>query len=158
MLSELEAAQNMMKFSHRQIKNVLEGLDEEGLNWVPEGVDAVNSIYGLIMHIASSQVAFMGRLAKEDLHLEIPQLGEGGSVFQVHGNSAESAGAVLRQAAELTNGVFERVTPEMLEAEATLPGGGKGNGHSWVQLMVMHTGEHVGHLSLTSQLYRCRQK
>lgn len=63
MLPELEAAQNMLKYLHHHAKQELEGLDEEGLNWTPPGVDAVNSIYGLALHIASSQVSFATGLA-----------------------------------------------------------------------------------------------
>jgi hypothetical protein len=154
MLPELEAAQNMLKYLHHHAKQELEGLDEEGLNWTPPGVDAVNSIYGLALHIASSQVSFAAALIGERLKLEIPDLEKGGNLFQLHGNSAEQARTLLRQAAEITNQAFEKVTPEHLAAAAALPGGGKGNGHSWVQLMVMHAGEHVGHMSLTRQLYQ----
>ena len=68
----------------------------------------------------------------------------------------EQAKTILRQAAELTNAVFENLTAEQLDVETTLPGGAKGTGHSWVQLMLMHTGEHMGHMSLTRQLYQSR--
>lgn len=156
MLSELEAAQNMLKYLYHHAKKDLEGLDEEGLNWVPEGVEVVNSIYGLALHIASTQVAFVGALVGEKIKLEVPNLAEVGNVFKIRGSSAEQAKDLLRQAAEITNQVFAKVTPDHLEAVTTLPGGGKGNGHSWVQLMLMHTGEHVGHMSLTRQLYEAR--
>ncbi len=153
MLPELETAQNLLKFLHHQAKNQLKGLDKEGLNWTPPGVEATNSIYGLAVHIAWSQVAFAAAVAKEKLRLEVAGLDEGGSVFKLNGTSAEEAIALLRQAAETTNQVFEKLTEEHLTAETTLPGGGKGHGRSWVQLMIMHSGEHVGHMSLTRQLY-----
>jgi uncharacterized damage-inducible protein DinB len=158
MLPELEAAQGLLKYVHYQIKTQLEGLDEEALNWVPEGVEKVNSIYGLAMHIATSQVAFAGAVAKEKLNLEIPGLEKDGSVFKVHGASVDQAKALLRQAAEITNQIFEKLTPEQLEAETTLPGGGKGTGRSWICLMLTHGGEHVGHMSLTRQLYQHQKK
>lgn len=157
MLAELEAAQGLLKYLHHHVKIELEGLDEAGLNWVPAGVAATNSLYGLTLHIATSQVAFAGALAHQKLRLDIPGLAEVETVFQLRGTSVEQTKTILRQAAELTNEVFENVTLEQLDAETTLPGGGKGTGHSWVQLMVMHTGEHMGHMSLTRQLYQSRQ-
>ncbi len=154
MLTELAAAQGLMKYLHHQVKNQLDGLDETALNWTPEGVEGVNSIYGLALHIASTQVAFAAAVAHEKIRLEIPEFTKGSDILQLRGESAEQAKGYLRQAAEITNRIFENLTPEQLEAEAVLPGGGKGTGHSWIQLMLMHTGEHLGHISLTRQLYQ----
>lgn len=158
MLPELAAAQGMLKYLHHRVKTDLQDLDAEGLNWTPPGVDETNSIYGLALHIASTQVAFAGALVGEPLRLDIPELtGEGrkahAKVLKSVGDTADTAISYLRQAAQITNEVFERVTPEMLEREAILPGGSKGIGHNWVQLMMMHGGEHIGHMGLTRQLY-----
>ena len=76
MLPELIAAQGLLKYLHHHIKTELEGLDETGLNWVPEGVEATNSLYGLTLHIATTQVAFAGALAHQKLRLDIPGLEE----------------------------------------------------------------------------------
>ncbi len=154
MLPELEATQNMLKYVHHQAKSQLEGLDETGLNWVPEGVEAVNSIYGLALHIASSQVTFASMLAGEKFRLEIPELEKGSDALKLHGTSPDRARDLLRQAAQITNQVFEQLTEERLAAETTLPGGGKSNNHGWVVLMVSHAAEHEGHMALTRQLYQ----
>ncbi len=157
MLAELEAAQGMLKYLNHHIKAELEGLDETGLNWVPEGVEATNSIYGLALHIAYSQVAFANALDGIKRRLSgLDKLKESAGVsdvFKMRGTSVESAKALLKEAAGIVNEVFSSLTSEQLEVPATLPGGGSGTGHSWVQLLIMHTGEHVGHMSLTRQLY-----
>ena len=158
MLAELEAAQSLMKYLHYHAKLELDGLDENGLNWTPEGVEEVNSIYGLALHIASSQVAFAAMLAGEKLRLELPELEKDGNIFKVQGASSERARDLLRQAALLTNEVFEKVTQERLDQETTLPGGAKSTNHGWVALMLSHTGEHVGHMALTRQLYKISLK
>jgi len=152
MLAELEAAQGLLKYLHHQAKTHLEGLDEAGLNWRPEGVSATNSIYGLTLHIASSQVAFASMLAGEKLELELDELEKAGDMLKIQGTSAERAKNLLRQAAQITNQVFEKLTPERLAAETILPGGGKSNNHSWVLLMLSHSAEHLGHMALTRQL------
>lgn len=161
MLPELEAAQAILKYLHHHAKTELQGLDAEGLNWTPPGVAETNSLYGLAMHIASTQVAFAGALVHERLNLAVPESEEDpktfGKFLKNTGETADTVIAYLRQAAQITNEVFERVTPEMLERTATLPGGSKGVGHNWVQLMLMHAGEHVGHMSLTRQLYQSQQ-
>lgn len=159
MLPELLAVQGMMKYLHHHAKAELEGLDEEGLNWTPPGVEAVNSIYGLALHIAETQVIFAGMTIGQKLRLDIPELAQsnGTKALQVRGDSVDSVRALLRQAAELTNQAFEQATPEQLDKETTLPGGGKATCHSWPVIMVSHTAEHVGHMSLTRQLYNAQR-
>jgi uncharacterized damage-inducible protein DinB len=153
MLPELEAAQTLLKYSYSHAKKDLEGLDEAGLNWVPQGIAAVNSLYGLALHIATSQVAFAAALAGEKIQLELPELEKGADIFKLHGATAERAINLLRQATQITNQVFEKLTSEQLDAETSLPGGVKSNKHGWVMLLVSHTAEHVAHMALTRQLY-----
>lgn len=157
MLPELEATQVLLKYFYHHAKQELEGLDEAGLNWVPAGVDAVNSIYGLALHIASSQIAFASALSGEKLRLELPELEKGADIFKLHGASVDRAKDVLRQAAQIINQVFEKLSPERLDVETTLPGDIKSNNHAWVLLMVSHTAEHVGHMALTRQYYDAQQ-
>lgn len=152
MLPELEAAQGLLKYLHHQVKTQLEGLDEAGLNWQPTGVEKVNSIYALALHIASSQVAFAAMLAGEKLELELDEAEKGSDMLRLAGTSAERAKNLLRQAAQLTNEVFEKLTLERLALDTILPGGGKSNNHSWVLLMISHAAEHAGHMALTRQL------
>ena len=158
MLPELEAIKRMLQYSHHHINAALEELDEEGLNWVPTGVEATNSVYALALHIAWTQVAFAGAMLGERLRLEIPELEKGSTGLNLRGTSAERAKELLRKAAEVSNEAFEKATPEHLVAEATLPGGGKGTGRSYAVLMVSHTAEHVGHMELTRQLYLAQHK
>jgi hypothetical protein len=158
MLSELATAQGMLKYLYVHVKEHLEALDETGLNWTPPGIEATNSVYGLALHIAQTQVLFASKLSGQKLRLDIPELEKDGSALKLHGISPEQAVSLLRQAAAIVNEVFEAATPEQLEIPTTLPGGSASIGHSWAHLLIMHTAEHYGHIALTHQLYQQYQQ
>lgn len=123
------------------------------MNWTPQGVEKVNSVYGLALHIASSQVAIAAMSAGVEAKLDIPELEEGNYPLKAVGSSADRALELLRKAAEMTNEIFEQVSAEQLEAEITMPGGTKRSARFGFMLLISHAAEHVGHMSLTKQLY-----
>jgi DinB superfamily len=153
MLPELEAIQNILKYNHHQIKQVLAGLDEEGLNWTPAGVDKVNSVYGLVLHCASAQVMFLALAAGQDVKLDIPELVEGDHPLKAVCVSADRAIELLRQSAQMSNELFEKFTPEILDHEVNMLGGGMRPARFLLPIMVAHGAEHIGHMALTKQLY-----
>jgi DinB superfamily len=153
MLPELEAVQGLLKYVHHQAKDQLKGLDEEGLNWTPAGVAEVNSIFGLTVHVATSQVAMCAAAVGVDVKLDVPELEAEHNGLKAVGTSAERAIELLRLAAEKTNEMFEQITAETLDREIGMPGGGKRPARYLIQVLLSHASEHVGHMSLTKQLY-----
>ncbi|HEX2914940.1 MAG TPA: DinB family protein [Chloroflexia bacterium] len=153
MLAELQGVQETLDGLTAQVKKQLEGLDENGLNWVPAGEEEVNSLYATTLHIALAQIAVAGRAINQRLPVNAPEVEEASSVFKVRGVSADRAYELLDEATLLVRDVLNRLTPEILDETRVSRSGESHTARWWILHLIEHTANHLGHMELTRQLY-----
>jgi hypothetical protein len=153
MLPELQGALDIVSFAIQSIKKQLEGLDRDGLNFVPEVEGEANSIYTTILHTVSSYTFILYRLAGKKVRLEGPEFADGVDLFKIQGDSAERLIELLDQAEQLLRENLEDVTEERLNETFQSQNGLTRQIRFFVMLMAHHGSNHLGHIELTRQLY-----
>lgn len=157
MLPELQGVWEILNDLHADIKKQLQGLDAAGLNWVPEGEEEVNSLYGIVVHVAAAEMSLAGRSLGERLLPDLPELKTDESIFKSQATSTGRAYELLDQAVGITKGVLERLTPELLGEQRVSPREGSiRSARYWIYHTLDHAATHLGHMELTRQLYLSR--
>jgi len=138
---------------HDQVREEIEGLDDAGLNWSP--IPGANSIATLVTHVVGSEAETLrcvaGVAAARDRDGEF--VGTPRSVAEIRSE--------LHAADELIAALRSEIGGPRLEAMLalpTLPADERRSGLTWLVGNYGHAREHVGHMQLTSQLYRAHSE
>jgi len=133
---------------HDQVRWEIEGLDDDGLNWVPDA--GANAVATIVTHIVGSEAETLRCVA---------------GVTGVRDRASEFVGSrryradilgELRTADALIENVRSEIDAHRLQtvlALPTLPPEERRTGLTWLVGNYGHAREHVGHIQLTKQLY-----
>jgi uncharacterized damage-inducible protein DinB len=133
-----------------QVKNLLEGLPREALDWRPvegEGELATNSLTAMVVHLAGSETFWMkeiigGKKIIRDRDAEF--LTKGLSPFELRSK--------IEEGAKVTAEVLSALTEEKLEELRKWRD--RSVSVRWCILHVVeHFAQHLGHMQLTRQLW-----
>jgi hypothetical protein len=134
---------------HRELRDELEGLDDDALNWVP--VPGANSIATIVTHLVGSEAETLrcaaGIACERDRDAE----------FVASMMTREDLLVLLDSADDLTVELSSRIDGGRLAAEfplATMPADDVRSGLAWLIGNYGHAKEHVGQIQLTKQLHR----
>lgn len=134
---------------HDEIRDEIDGLDDAGLNWTPG--PGTNSVATIITHIVGSEAETLRSVAGI-----VDQRDRDAEFRHPWQTMAEVAGA-LEQADCLIAVAGPKVDGDRLSDRLslpTLPPHEQRSGLTWLVGNYGHAREHVGHIQLTTQLYR----
>ena len=133
-----------------QVKNLLEGLPQEALDWRPvegEGELATNSLTAMVVHLAGSETFWMkeiigGKKIVRDREAE----------FVTQGLSLSELRAKIEAVAKVTAEILSALTEKQLEELRKWRD--RSVSVRWCILHVVeHIAQHLGHMQLTRQLW-----
>ncbi len=155
MIREIQGYLTTLNELQDQMKSLLEGLPQEALDWRPiqgEGELATNSLGAIAAHVAGSETFFM----KEVIGRQPIQRDREGE-FATRGANVPALKARLDAAAKAAEEVLSPLNEGQLEEDRKFRD--RSVKVRWAILRVIgHTGEHVGHMQLTRQLWLARSK
>jgi hypothetical protein len=133
---------------HRAIKQALDEMSPEALDWVP-GPD-MNCMCVLVVHLAGAERYWVG-----DVVWGEPSFRDREAEFRVRGLSAESLKQRILDAETYERLAFEAMSPAELEQERTSPRDGKKYTVAWALAHALeHTAIHVGHIQILHQMWK----
>ncbi len=133
---------------HTEIEKSLAGLPAEALDWMPG--PEINSLTVLVVHLTGAERYWVGDVAMGD-----PSNRVRAAEFKTAGLPAEALVARLRGAEGYIREALGKLSLADLEAVRSHPRDGRQLSVAWCLLHVLeHTGTHMGHVELTSQLWR----
>jgi hypothetical protein len=137
---------------HDQVREEIEGLDDVGVNWSPG--PGANSIATIVTHMVGSEAETMRCVAgvpcTRDREGEFSRGKRGVGEVVDELRSADELIAVLRPQI----GSQRLRTVMTLPSLDSLPAVERRSGLTWLVGNYGHAREHVGHIQLTTQLYR----
>ena len=155
MLKEIQGYLTILSELQAQVKNLLEGLPQEALDWRPvqgKGELATNSLAAIVAHLAGSETYWMKEIIGRQ-----PIRRDREAEFVTQGVNISDLKAKLDTAARNAEEVISPLTESQLEE------GRKFRDRPvtirWSILHVIeHTAQHVGHMQLTRQLWLARSQ
>ncbi len=127
------------------LRQAVDGLDGEALNWRPVG-DESSSVYVLVSHMmgmAKGMCAIArGEQPERDRAAE----------FAATGISSQTLLALIDETQAQVEQSLQTMTEEMLTGTRAFAGA-ESTGGGMLVLMTRHLGEHLGHVTLTRQLW-----
>jgi hypothetical protein len=139
----------LFRHIHRQLRDELDDLDDDALNWVP--VPGANSIATIITHLVGSEAETLrciaGVACQRDRDTE----------FVALMRTRQDLLVLVDRADDLTVELAPRIGAGRLAAVfalPTMPADDLRSGLAWLIGNYGHAREHVGHIQLTKQLYQ----
>jgi len=151
MTTEDEAYIERLDYLLNEVKNVIQGMSQVELNWTPLATDT-NSPCVLATHIAGSVGFWVHQVVGGiDVHRDRD------AEFVAKAASAAELEALLDRAAQTTRNVLQNLSGDDLsQTKDVRPGQPPMSLRGAVLRSISHLGEHLGHLTLTKQLYAAR--
>ena len=145
-----DATREMLHWQHANLRNVVNSLSAEALNWAP--VPEANSIAALVFHTIGAETELVAAAAGTLLDHD------GTAFFQYEATSAEQLVTLIDRMEQDVDGYLEQLREDHL-ARRSIRRGWTESGAWWLLHAVGHTREHVGQAQLTRQLweYQARQ-
>jgi uncharacterized damage-inducible protein DinB len=135
---------------HYRIAVALEGLPQQGIDWVPG--EEMNSIGVLVTHIAGAERYWIGDVVAGDESSRVRA-----TEFETTGMDRESLLARLDEVLAHSRGVLAGLHEEQLTEERASPRVEERFTLAWSLLHALkHTAEHVGQVEMTRQLWEQR--
>ena len=136
---------DQFKFVADDLRRTLDGVEGEALNWRPVG-DESSSVYMLTTHMMGMAMGMCaiatGKTPQRDRAAE----------FAAVGTDAAPLLKLIDDAQQAVEQSLSELTEEMLgETRAFM--GGENTAGGLLVLMARHLGEHLGHVTLTRQLW-----
>lgn len=148
MPSTISTVAELYGLVHKQMRESVEGLDDEALNWSPG--PEMNSIAVLVVHTLGSELDTLnlvrGVSADRDRDAE----------FTVASATRDELVALIDRADVLLAEHAGEITEDDLAATCDRPGRAPQVGLYWLLFNYGHAREHLGHLHMTAQLWRAR--
>lgn len=135
---------------HDAIKEAIEGLPQEALDWSPG--PEMNSLAVLIAHTAGSQRYWIGDVVAQDFSAR-----DRDAEFKTKGATAEQLIERLDAVLAHSLAVVERLAPGDLSTVCVAPDGRRFQA-SWALFHALaHTSTHVGHVQITRQMWEIKK-
>lgn len=144
-----ENAREILSEQKSSMREIVSGLGDEGLNWLPAGNDETNSIAQMLSHALEAERF----LAATAVDASIDRNRE--AQFKVSGVSESDLLATIDQTEAMVNGFLGQLTADHLSKEIARPGRSRTGGW-WLLHAIEHSREHIGQAYLTRQLYEGR--
>lgn len=143
-----EGMRRIFHDQHKQWREVVAGLDADGLNWKP-GKDT-NSLAVLVAHTCDAERFLMNisRGAVIDRDRE--------AKFRVVANGVDELLRLIDDTEAETDDCIERLNEDLLISDHTDPSGRTHTGLWWAMHALEHSTEHIGQALLTRQMYEQR--
>lgn len=148
MIPEVKGYLDTMDGLRRAMRQVIEGMDAQGLNWNPLPGEA-NSLYAIVAHVCASEPALIHRRITGQ-----PSVGGQDNPFAARGDSPQELSDRLAQVEQTTRSLMEGLTDKDLD-RAIDPGGGRParTVREWIHTNLRHQALHLGHMEITKQMY-----
>lgn len=148
MASILSTVGELFGSVHQNLRELVESVDEEGLNWSPG--PEMNSIAVLVVHTVGSEL--------DTFHLVGGTTGDRDrdAEFALSGATKADLLAALDRADAQVAQYTGTISDDDLEATRERPGRDPQTGLHWLLNNYGHAREHLGHASLTAQLWKAR--
>lgn len=137
-----EAARTMLQWQHRNLRNLVNSLDADALNWTP--VPAANSIAATVVHTLDAERELVAAAAGTVIEHD------GTERFGFVATSAEELLAMIDHTEQEIDGYLDRLRVDHLGRDITRRGWTE-SGAWWLLHAVGHTREHVGQAQVTRQ-------
>lgn len=149
MNSEVKGYLDTMDGLRRAMRQVIEGMDAQGLNWNPLPGEA-NSLYAIVAHVCATEPALIHRRITGQ-----PPAGGQDNPFAARGDSPQELIDRLVQLEQTTRSLIEGLTDKDLD-RAIEQGGGRPARtlREWISTNLRHQALHLGHMEITKQLYQ----
>jgi uncharacterized damage-inducible protein DinB len=148
-----EGLKQILQDQHATMREVIEGLDVDALNWVPG--PEMNSITVLFTHLMGAENSMTATLMGETVNRNRD------AEFQTQTPDAETLRRRIDEVEGAVLGRVDRLTLESL-AEMHSPANDRLNrrhlGSWWIFHAIEHNREHIGQALITRQLYEQRQQ
>jgi uncharacterized damage-inducible protein DinB len=142
-----EAYLERLEWLHAEIKQSVQGLPQEALDWSPG--KEMNSMAVLVTHLAGAERYWIGDVAAGE-----PSGRDREAEFRVRGLPRSALEERLQQANQYARQTLERFSLEDLQALRISPRDGEEINVAWCLLhAIQHTGMHLGHIQLNRQLW-----
>jgi uncharacterized damage-inducible protein DinB len=151
MTSFRQGMKTVLAESHQEMRQVIEGLDADALNWVPG--PEMNSIAVLITHSLGAEHSLLTTALGDPVDRDRD------AEFRARASSAEELNALIDRIDHLMPELIDRLAPEDLEQERSRPNDRLGRtkpGMWWLLHAVEHNREHLGQMFMTRQMYEQR--
>jgi len=148
-----ESIRQVLSEQKTAMRAIVDGLSDEGLNWLPGGNDETNSIAQMLSHALEAERF----LAATSIDATVDRSRE--AQFQIENVSATDVLVTIDQSEQIVNGFLDQLTAEHLGQEVsrgTALGSRSHNGSWWLLHAIEHSNEHIGQASLTRQLFEGR--
>jgi uncharacterized damage-inducible protein DinB len=155
MLQEIQDCLTELDDLRTQVKDLLEGMPQEALDWRPiqgEGDLATNSLCVIAAHLAGSETFWSGELIGG---MKIDR--DRDSEFKTTGISASELKGRMDKSGRLTREILSSLTDKQLEEKRNWRD--RSVNVRWCILhLITHFAQHIGHMQLTRQLWLARGK
>jgi uncharacterized damage-inducible protein DinB len=147
-----EAYIERMEKLHNQIKQAIQGLPLEALDWVPG--PEMNSLSVLIVHTTGSERYWIG-----DVALEEASGRDRDAEFRAHGLDGDALKARLDSSLVYARDALSRLPENNLALERFSTAWGESVTIVWALLHALeHLGIHLGHIQMVRQLWDQKSK
>ena len=138
---------NLLQDCHKGIREALEGLPSEALDWIP-GQD-MNSISVLVFHTTGSVRFWIGDIAAQE-----PSNRDRDAEFRAHNVGMDVLKKRLADNLEYARYALDKMSLQVLETTRTRPSDGREYTMAWALLHALeHATSHLGHIQMTRQLW-----
>ena len=153
MAGEAQAYLERLDYLRGEIKNTIHEMTQEELNWAPLEKDT-NSAWVLAVHAAGTESFWIHQMVGGiDAHRNRD------AEFNASGQSVAELETLLDKTAKVTHDTLQSLSSD--ELAQTKESGSEGDSVSFrysILHTIEHLGQHLGHLTLTKQLYTGRNK
>ena len=145
---EIKVYLDTMDGLRKAMRQLVEGVDAQGLNWNPLPGEA-NSLYAIVAHMCASEPALIHRRITGQ-----PMEGGHQDAFAARGDDPQELFSLLDQVEKTIHSLMEGLTAEDMD-RAIDPGGGRPSRtlREWINTHLRHQALHLGHMEITKQLY-----
>ncbi len=133
---------------HEEIRNDLNSLPPEALDWIPG--HEMNSVSVIIVHLTGAERFLIGDVIMQD-----PSNRNRDGEFLVKGMTKVDLNRRLNETESYTMAALEKLNLTALETKRMHPRRGEEVSVAWAILHALdHVATHVGHINLTTQLWQ----
>ncbi|MBI4310764.1 MAG: DUF664 domain-containing protein [Chloroflexi bacterium] len=153
MPTEAEACIERLDYLRGEAKKEIRGMTANALNWKPSVPDT-NTPAAIVTHMAGTEAQWLHQFVG-GMELQRSRDAE----FAVKATSVEDLEALLDRTGETTRRILRKLSNDDMNKLQQPSQGREPVSYRWAALhTIEHLGQHLGHLSLTKQLYRAQTK
>jgi uncharacterized damage-inducible protein DinB len=142
----------LLESLHSQMDGTLDGVPEDGLDWVP-GAE-MNSLGILAAHVAGSERYWIGDVVAQD-----PSNRDRATEFRTQAQDAAALKRRLADALAHSRSTLQQLTVEGLSETRVSARDGREFTVGWALAHALeHTALHLGHMQITRQMWEARKE